>query len=371
MDLPPGLSKRGKSFYVKHQVRGKWTRTCVGPDLDVALERHRELRTPPAPEPDPEPAAAPRPRRVPLLTECLRTWLESQQARNKRSTVESAEARSRVIVRVLGDMRADQLTPADLDGYRTRRKNARVRPATINCELRVLKAALRHAVHEARTLPELPCRIRMERAPRRKSLKPFDADEVARIVAKAEPRVRIFVMLAAESGLRRDEILHLQWRDIDFREARIHVQPKTYTRRTLKGQLVEESWSPKNHQVREVYVGAQMLSALKAFRLKQRFSADPDWILQSTRPPRARWMNPQKQVLKAFQDADLYEPGKLAHALRHSFATAAAGAGLDLETLREVLGHADLATTAGYLHAIDERKRQAPELSGLLRRVAR
>jgi integrase/recombinase XerD len=59
----------------------------------------------------------------------------------------------------------------------------------------------------------------------------------------------------------------------------------------------------------------------------------------------------------------------MAHAFRHSFATAALAGGVDLETLRDVLGHADLATTAGYLHAVDERKRRTPELSGLVRRT--
>src|SRR5262245_37568186 len=183
MDLPPGLSKRGPSFYVKHLSRGKWKRTCVGQDLDAALQAYRELRGP-----DQTPRRA-----VPLLTDCLRTWFESQRARNKASTVRCAEYRARTLLRVLGDMRADQLTSTDLDRYRTQRKMARVRPATINCELRVLKAALRHSVHEAKTLSELPCRIKMERAPKRKSLKPFNSDEVGRVLEKAEPRAQVLV----------------------------------------------------------------------------------------------------------------------------------------------------------------------------------
>jgi site-specific recombinase XerD len=36
------------------------------------------------------------------------------------------------------------------------------------------------------------------------------------------------------------------------------------------------------------------------------------------------------------------------------------------ETVRDVLGHADLTTTARYLHVVDERKRAAAGLVGLV-----
>jgi site-specific recombinase XerD len=49
------------------------------------------------------------------------------------------------------------------------------------------------------------------------------------------------------------------------------------------------------------------------------------------------------------------------HSLRHSFGSRLGAAGTDGETLRSLMGHADLRTTQRYLHAEEERKRAAVE----------
>lgn len=49
------------------------------------------------------------------------------------------------------------------------------------------------------------------------------------------------------------------------------------------------------------------------------------------------------------------------HALRHSFAVALLEAEIDLETIRDLLGHQDLKTTSIYLHCSTARRRAAVE----------
>jgi site-specific recombinase XerD len=50
------------------------------------------------------------------------------------------------------------------------------------------------------------------------------------------------------------------------------------------------------------------------------------------------------------------------HALRHTFAVSLLEAGVDLETIRDLLGHASISTTSIYLHCTTQRKKAAVDL---------
>ncbi len=290
--------------------------------------------------------------------------MRSQRIRSKPTTVKSARLRSARVLKGIGDVEVPRLTPAHVDRFIANRRRQGAKASTINCDLRILRALLRHAV-DGGVIEKLPCKIKMLRAPNRRTIEPFTPEEINRVLAVAEDRVRVLLVIAGSAGLRLDECLHLQWRDINFKRCVIHVREKRYCFRDRRGQVVDRHWSPKSHQARSVFITAEAADELRRFRMAQQWSAAEDWVFQSRRP-RQRWTAPHKAIRRAFEEAGLYEPGKGTHALRHTVATRMLQNGIDLETVRDVLGHKDISTTALYLHAVDERKRAAADAVGLI-----
>src|SRR5262249_38991375 len=75
--------------------------------------------------------------------------------------------------------------------------------------------------------------------------------------------------------------------------------------------------------------------------------------------------NVQRRLARLVQRVGLSKHCSL-HTLRHSYATHLLEAGVDVLTLRSLMGHSSLQTTAGYLHVSTQRRQQTPSLLDLL-----
>jgi integrase len=185
------------------------------------------------------------------------------------------------------------------------------------------------------------------------------------VLDAAEPRVRMLVMLVSATGMRRDEALHLKWSDIDFEDARVDLRAKRFAVRLRNRAIVEKNWRPKTAEERELYLPDGVLSELRRFRMKQRYSGESDWVSQSRRRRGQQWANPGKMLRLAFMDADNYEKGKLLHAIRHTVASRLVRA-VDIECARATLGHRSILTTQRYLHTDGVQRRKAADAIGLV-----
>jgi integrase/recombinase XerD len=141
---------------------------------------------------------------------------------------------------------------------------------------------------------------------------------------------KIIFLLFYSTGLRLNELQQLKWEDIKFEEGIIQV---------LKG---------KGNKDRIVVLHEQMEVMLQEMRKEQ----NPNQILvfegntvnKPIAPRSVQWA-----FINARRKAGLAE-WVTPHVLRHSFATVALRNQTDLLTLKELLGHKKLATTARYVH---------------------
>jgi site-specific recombinase XerD len=170
--------------------------------------------------------------------------------------------------------------------------------------------------------------------------------EVLRLLdAAPTPRDRVFLQVAYGCGLRLSELIHLQVSAIDSARMVIHVR------------------HGKGAKDRLVPLSQRLLAELRAY---WRLDRPRPWLFPGDKPSQPiSGSNMQRRFGQLVQRVGLTKHCSL-HTLRHSYATHLLEAGVDLLTLKMLLGHRTLETTARYLHVSTQRLQETPSLLDLL-----
>ena len=214
------------------------------------------------------------------------------------------------------------------------------------------RAALDQAVQEnlIRTNPAAGCKLPPRRGREMQVLSPGELRRFL-LQAKADGSFELF-LLDLCTGLRRGELMALQWSDLDLDAGTLTVSKQVYA---VNGKM--QLNVPKTRaSVRKLVLPP---AVVEVFREYQK-TADSRWLFPS----------PVKE------DAPL-TPGEAArrlhgileragckqvrfHDLRHTFATMALENGMDIKTLSAMLGHVSAATTLDiYTHITGDMQRAA------------
>jgi site-specific recombinase XerD len=182
----------------------------------------------------------------------------------------------------------------------------------------------------------------------------LSVDEVRRILACVRrQRYRVCLSTIYACGLRLQEGLHLQIKDIDSARGLVHVR------------------HGKGGKDRCVPLPPPILKMLRCHWLTHRH---PLWLFPSPFQPEKGPMDAsgvQRAFHAALRQSGIHKPATV-HTLRHSWATHLLEAGVHLRIIQAYLGHASPTTTAIYTHltrASDERTAQIVNqvLAGLWR----
>jgi len=218
--------------------------------------------------------------------------------------------------------------------------------------LAVLSRMLRYA-HEISVLEATPI-IRMPKVPPTK-MDFLSDDDYARLcsAAQSEPNRLAMLLVAGDAGLRKGEILALEWGDLDLGAGTSSI---TISRSVWhNNESAEYVDSPKSGRARRVPTTDGLRRALLAHQSlpgKRVFCKDDGSGLTPGQ---------LEVALRAMcSRARLRQIGW--HVLRHTFGSHLAQRGASLKAVQELMGHSEIATTMRYMHLAPAHHREAISL---------
>ena len=228
------------------------------------------------------------------------------------------------------------ITIKDVEKFKSDRSQE-VSPSTVNRELATLKTLFGKAVAWERVHENPAKSVKFLREPKGR-LRFLEREDIVKLLTNCNKRLRPMVVLALNTGMRRGEILGLKWRDVDFKR---HIITLLDT---------------KNGEKREVYINEQVKTALIGVR---KYPESP-YIFCNNKG------KPYYDIRKSFFTA-LTKSGIINfhfHDLRHTFASQLVMSSVDINTVRELLGHKDIRMTLRYSHLAPSHKQRAVDILG-------
>jgi len=225
-----------------------------------------------------------------------------------------------------------------IEEWQTKRMT-RNKPATVNRLLATLKHMFTKAVdwemveegalknvRKVKLLPEENKRLRY-----------LSQDECVNLISACPSHLKPIVITALNTGMRKEEVLSLQWeKHIDLKHGFI---------------LLDVT---KNGERREIPINRPVREALK--NLVRRFDSQYVFVDGDGK----RFLDVKRSFHSAMRKAGI--KNFKFHDLRHTFASHLVMAGVDLTTVKELLGHKTLTMTLRYAHLSPGHKVKAVEM---------
>lgn len=243
-----------------------------------------------------------------------------------------------------GGRRVDGITLADVE-YFKHQLGEELKVGTVNRNLALARAVFNRGVRHGRiqASPMSGLKFDLENNTRRRFLEP---EEEMRLTPELPERLRPWVSVALHTGMRLGELLALRWADVDFGNGTILV-------REAKAGEGRIAWASPE--------GLKTLSALRREQIRKGMAGGDltaireRYVFQDAR-------GSARTNLWRYWHVALERAGVKDfrfHDLRHTFASRLVNEGVDLYTVKELLGHKTFRMTERYAHVADNHKREA------------
>ena len=297
-------------------------------------------------------------------------WLAAAEQRVSARTLQGYTSHVRLyIAPTLGSTRADTLRPMHIEsaisnwakGSRKDGEGGNISARTLAHVFNTLRTMLRWAVRMGSIVRSPADSVDPPRYTN-KEMTALDPGKFEDVLAAAEgTEFQDAIAVAVGTGLRRGELLGLQWGDIsiDFRKLAVRRSAET-----IKGEI--RTKPPKTRRsARTLSLPSFVADFLRSIAA-QRKPKDTDWVF--VRFDGSQWEPGAFSLDFARFVKQSGLPHVRFHDLRHSFGTLALGSGVDLQTVSRALGHESVAITSRiYVHAVEAlQEDQAARIDALL-----
>lgn len=260
-----------------------------------------------------------------------------------KSSYKSDISRIKKLLVYFGDFHLDDISDYNFDEYRKYRTKQKVRgdkkyisPATINRELRLLGGMLNKA-EKWYKMKLGPYNIDLVKEEPKERI--LANREIHSLITNAQPPLKYAVLIALNTGMRKGEIMKLEWSDINLEQDLKNCFMIVKKTKSKRSRII-----PMNNSMVEVF------TKLYHKKGKDRYVFENPDTGENYKDFKRSWPS----LLKKSKIEDFRF-----HDLRHTYATKYLLGGGDINTLKEILGHSDISTTGRYLKTPTEYKRKS------------
>jgi len=279
--------------------------------------------------------SSPHVKRQITFAELGETYLQNYAKSNKKSWKDDEYRIEANLKPFFGDKLLKDITPLIIENYRTERLASPVTKSTVNREITIMKRMFNLAIdwNFADVNPVLKVKLFSEKDTQKQRI--LSEEEETKLLAVCIDYLNPIIVTALNTGMRRGEILNLNWKQVDLNKRQIRVE------------------QTKSGKTRIIPINDDLLQALL---IEKESSGDSEYVF-----PNPKTGRPYVDVKKKFKEAC----GKVGikdlrfHDLRHTFATRLLASGVDIVTVRDLLGHFSVRITQRYTHSNQDQKREA------------
>jgi len=282
------------------------------------------------------------------IGEYLHAWLSSTLTQSPKTLERYGELAERQIIPHLGAIKLQKLRPEHVEQWHATLLGQGLSPLTVRHAHSVLKIVLGRAV-ENNTLTRNAATVRRPPVVEAREIEILTPDQITTVLAALEGHTLYpIAALALATGMRRGELLGLQWADVDLDNATLRVERSV--EETRAGLRVKPPKTKRGR--RSISLPPEAVAMLRAHKvrlLELRLVLGLGNIVAETlvfSTVEGKHLKPNSLSRSWRQTCTAMKlPRVKFHALRHTHASTLIRAGVDMLTISRRLGHSQAAMT--------------------------